>query len=136
MIAVGCVVYDCSYWEIHCFQYNRYDLNKRFATLLILQASNLWSKVHHMLLINRRNLWSRFILFSMAFWTLSMKSWIAVSVDFPCVESFDILVFFFFLHKKLIWYSVTFLTFKKELLDNYGYFLIPFLMQRCHCCSF
>ena len=35
----------------------------------------------------------------------------------------------FVLCKKLIWYSVTFLTFKKELLDSCGYFLIPFLYR-------
>jgi len=36
-----------------------------------------------------------FYLSSLAFWTLSRKSWIAVSFDFPCVESFVILVIFF-----------------------------------------
>ena len=43
-----------------------------------------------------------FYLFSVAFWTLSRKSWNAVSVNFPCVKSFVILSKYYFFIMKAV----------------------------------
>ena len=79
-----------------------------------------------MVLINWGNLQSCFIFFPWPFEHFQGNHEVLFQLIFPVWNQ----LWFrqnitFLLWKQLIWYSVTFQTFKKELLDNYGCFLYP-----------
>ena len=81
----------------------------------LIKKGEFCDLIHHMLLITQK-ITNRVIFFITAIWTLSRKSWIALSVDFPCLKPF--------------WASVRILLFVMKAISRLYITFLEFLRRR------